>query len=88
MNDACRRASYTGRKDTVMLTEYLYQIGLQHKDTGEYITVEVWADTNEHATNKLLKSLIGYDTQYLWTGTSPVHVDNHVLERKTTRKRH
>ena len=64
------------------MTERLYHVGVKNKRTGERFSLDVWADTNEHATSKLLNSLIGFDKPYEWTGTGPVHIDNHSVERE------
>jgi len=61
--------------------ERLYSVGIKHKETGEKINLEVWAETNEQATAKLLNSVIGIDKQYAWTGTGPVYKDNKTIER-------
>jgi hypothetical protein len=66
------------------MTERLYSVGVRNKRTGERFSLDVWADTNEHATSKLLNSLIGIDKPYAWTGTGPVYVDNHTVEREVT----
>ena len=63
------------------MTERLYSVGVKNKRTGERFSLDVWADTNEHATAKLLDSLIGIDKPYAWTGTGPVYVDNRIVER-------
>ena len=61
--------------------ERLYIVGIKHKETGERIGLEVWAETNEQATSKLLNSVIGIDKQYAWTGTGPAYKDNKTIER-------
>lgn len=66
------------------MIERLYSVGVQNKRTGERFSLDVWADTNEHATAKLLDSLIGIDKPYAWTGTGPVYVENQTVEREVS----
>jgi uncharacterized protein YydD (DUF2326 family) len=61
--------------------EQLWRVSIRHKETGETLNLEVWADSNEHATFKLLNSVIGIDKRYAWTGTGPVYKDNQVVTR-------
>lgn len=65
-----------------MIKETLYKVGIKHKRTGERLHVEVWGESNDQATNKLLNSLIGIDKPYAWTGTGPVEIDNHIIQRE------
>ena len=65
-----------------MITETLYSVGIKNKRTGERLNVEVWGERNEQATAKLLNSLIGIDKPYAWTGTSPVYIDNKLVQRE------
>ena len=52
---------------------------------GKQITVyRPFIITFANATSKLLNSLIGIDKPYAWTGTGPVYVDNHTVEREVT----
>jgi hypothetical protein len=67
------------------MIEKLYGVGIRHKTTKEKITLEVWAESNEKATSKLLNSVIGIDKQYAWTGTGPVYVDNRIVQREVCR---
>lgn len=65
-----------------MIIEMLYRVGIQNKRTGERQHVEVWAESNEEATSKLLNSLIGFDKPYAWTGTGPLYVNNQIVQRE------
>lgn len=61
--------------------EQLWRVSIRHKETGENLCLEVWADSNLHATSKLLNSVIGIDKRYAWTGTGPVYKNNQVVTR-------
>lgn len=65
-----------------MITETLYRVGIKNKRTGERLNVEVWGESNEKASFKLLNSLIGIDKPYAWTGTDPVYIDNNLVQRE------
>ena len=62
--------------------ERLYNVGLKHKTSGQKINLQVWAKDPMEATGKLTNSLIGWDKEYIWTGTGPVYKDNELVERR------
>lgn len=64
------------------MIERKFQVSLRHKTTGEKLNLEVWAESNEAATHKLIGSLIGYRCEYEWTGTDPLYENNHLIERE------
>lgn len=62
------------------IKEILYNVGLEHKQTGKKLNLEVWAEDCDKATNKVI-GLIGYDGRYSWTGTSPIYENNLLVYR-------
>lgn len=56
------------------MEEQLFIVSLTHRNTGENISLEVWAKHKLDAV-KSLKGLIGWDTQYYHGGTCPVFDD-------------
>ena len=66
------------------MNEHLYTVSVQDKKTNEKLKLQVWARNTDEATLKLTGSLIGYNCQYCWTGTSPVYEDNKIVTRKVT----
>lgn len=64
------------------MTERLFSIGLRHKTSHEKLSVLVWGENADKATNKLIGVLIGPGCEYDWTGSGPVHRDNRVVERE------
>ena len=61
--------------------EQLWRVSIRHKETGETIHLEVWADSNLHATSLLLNSVIGINKRYAWAGTGPVYKENKIVTR-------
>ena len=66
------------------MNEHLYTVSVQNKKTNEKLKLQVWARNTDEATHNLTGSLIGYNCQYRWTGTSPVYEDNKIVTRKVT----
>lgn len=64
------------------MTEYLYQVDLRNKTTGERLHLNVWAENTDAATHKLTGTLIGPKCEYAWTGTGPLYENNKLIERK------
>ena len=64
------------------MNEHLYTVSVQDKKTNEKLKLQVWARNTDEATQTLTGSLIGYNCQYRWTGTSPVYEDNKIVTRK------
>lgn len=59
----------------------LYSVGMEHKETGEKIHLEVWAEDVDKATDECC-FLFGYDAQYRWTGSGPVCDENGEIQSK------
>ncbi len=65
------------------MIERLYSVGIQHKESKEKQKLFVWAKNTEEATHKFTGTLIGYDCEYVWTGSGPVYKDNKQITRHT-----
>ncbi len=63
------------------MTEYLYAIGIRHKETGDTFDLFVWAENTDQATCKLTKAIFGPNGAYVWTGSGPVYKDNAQVTR-------
>lgn len=63
------------------MKEHLYEVSLRHVKTGERITLQVWAENTDAATDGLVDVLIGYRCEYEWRGTGPVYKDNKLVSR-------
>lgn len=63
------------------MTEQLFSVGIQHKETGERISLEVWAKNVHEATHEL-HGVISWNTQYRWTGSGPVYRNNEIVTRE------
>jgi len=50
----------------------VWTVGMKNSRTGEKISLEVSAATNEEATQKCTP-LFGYNGDYKWTGTGPLY---------------
>lgn len=64
------------------MTEILYRVGVKHKTTGEKQNLFVWAKNTDEATHKLTGTLIGYNCEYVWTGTGPEYENNQLVTRQ------
>jgi len=62
------------------IREVLYSVWIEHKETGEKIKLEVWAENGDKATYEL-RGVISYNTRYRWTGTCPLYENNDVISR-------
>lgn len=65
------------------MKEYLFNVSIKHKETGEKINLFVWSENVDSATNSLCSSLIGYNCEYEWRGSCPVYSNNKIVERNT-----
>lgn len=63
------------------MTEQLFSVGIQHKETGKRISLEVWAKNVHEATHEL-RGVISWNTQYRWTGSGPVYRNNEIVTRE------
>ena len=62
------------------MKEQLFSVGIQHKKTGERISLQVWAENVDKATAHLVHgSLIGPDAEYRWTGSGPIYENNEIV---------
>ena len=52
------------------MKQYLFEVGIKDKETGEQLNLKVWAESVEKSTVKLTNSIIGYNSCYQWTGTN------------------
>lgn len=59
----------------------LYRVNMIHKRTDEKVSLEVWAENVDKATNKC-NFLFDYDGQYRWTGSGPVHDESGKIPSK------
>lgn len=64
------------------MKEYLYQVGIKDKKTGEELNLRVWAKNTDEATHKLCDVLIGYYSEYKWMGSGPLYENNKLIERE------
>lgn len=64
------------------MKEFLYQVGIKDKKTGEKMHLRVWAKNTDEATHKLTGALFGYYAEYEWTGTGPLYENNKLIERE------
>lgn len=64
------------------MKEYLFNVSIKHKNTGERIRLSVWAKNVDDATHNLCGSLIGYKCEYEWCGSSPVYENNEIIVRE------
>lgn len=55
-----------------MKTVNLYRVSMIHQRTNEKVSLEVWADNVDEATNKC-NFLFDCEGQYRWAGSGPVH---------------
>ena len=58
------------------MKEYLYNIGIVYRRTGEKSDLRVWAKNVDDATYKITDALFGAYGEYIWTGTGPAHDEN------------
>jgi len=59
----------------------LYRVSMIHTKTNAKISLEVWAENVDEATNKC-NFLFDYEGQYRWTGSGPVHDENGKIPTK------
>lgn len=64
------------------MKEYLYQVGLKDRRTGEKIKLRIWAKNVDEATNKVTNALFGVYGEYSWTGSGPLYENNKLIERE------
>ena len=67
------------------MKEYLFQVSIRHKQTKEKIKLYVWAKNVDEATHNLCGTLIGYNCEYEWCGSSPVYKNNKNVMREITK---
>ena len=63
------------------MKEYLYEVGLRDKKTGEKIKLRVWAFDTTEATRKVATALFGFGGEYAWTGSGPIFENNCIVFR-------
>ena len=68
--------------EVTAVKEYLYQVGIRDNKTGEKLNLRVWAKNVEEATHKLTGRVLGYGTEYAWTGSGPLYENNKIIERE------
>lgn len=64
------------------MKEYLYQVGIKDKRTGEKIKLRIWAENTDAATHKVTNALFGAYGEYSWTGSGPIYENNKLVERE------
>lgn len=64
------------------MKEYLYQVGIKDKRTGEKIKLRIWAANVDDATHKITSAIFGAYGEYVWTGSGPIHENNKLVERE------
>lgn len=64
------------------MKEYLYQVGMKDKRTGEKIDLRIWAQNVDEATHKVTHALFGAYGEYRWTGSGPLYENNKIIERE------
>lgn len=57
------------------MKKQLFSVGIKHKETGEKLSLQVWAVNVNEATWEL-RGVIGPCAEYVWVGTGPVHDDH------------
>lgn len=63
------------------MEEYLYQVNLICRCTGEKTNLFVWGLNTDEATHKVTHVLCGYNGEYIWIGSNPVYRDNKLVSR-------
>lgn len=67
------------------MKEYLFSVSIKHKKTRKKLSLYVWAKNVDDATHSLCGSLIGYNCEYEWCGSSPVYESNKHVEREISK---
>ena len=58
----------------------VWTVNIKNNRTGEKISLEVTAATNEEATRKCT-GLFGYNGDYQWTGTGPLYEEERQVQK-------
>lgn len=58
----------------------VWTVSMKNSRTGEKISLEVSAATNEEATGKC-RGLFGYNNDYQWTGTGPLYEEERQVQK-------
>ena len=69
-----------GKENNMM--QYLYNVTMKHKSTGEKIKLKVWAENVDEATHKVTGVIGGYRGEYSWTGSGPEYENNKIIFRE------
>ena len=64
------------------MTEQLFRVSMKHNQTGEKLSLYVWAENVDKATGQLCGVLLGHDREYSWLGSGPVYENNEVITRE------
>jgi hypothetical protein len=64
------------------MKEYLYEVCIKDKKTNQKINLRVWAKNTDEATWKVVEPLVGYNKEYIWTGSGPIYENNKLIERE------
>lgn len=64
------------------MKQYLYNVGMKHKKTGQKIDLMVWAENVDEATHKVTGAIGGYRGEYSWTGSGPEYENNELVTRE------
>ena len=64
------------------MKQYLYNVGMKHKKTGQKIDLMVWAENVDEATHKVTGAIGGYRGEYSWTGSVPEYENNELVTRE------
>ena len=64
------------------MKEYLYQVCMKDRCTGEKIKLKIWAENVDEATHKVTSVLFGAYGEYSWTGSNPLYENNKCIERE------
>lgn len=54
------------------MNEFLYEVEVQHKQTGERLRLRLWAENAASATQKLVGLLLGRKCEYEWCYTNAI----------------
>ena len=64
------------------MMQYLYNVTMKHKSTGEKIKLKDWAENVDEATHKVTGVIGGYLGEYSWIGSGPEHENNEIIFRE------
>ena len=64
------------------MKQQLFRVSAKHKETTQQVTLHVWAENVDAATNSLTTALFGEHGAYWWMGSGPEYKNNEVITRE------